>query len=203
MQVPEFCCNYRVGWPREAKNMNSVIDRIHQDHRNTEQLLGLMERETGHLESGDYTNLPLLADIMHYFVNYPDMYHHPLEDQVFALLKKRAPTAAKKVDQMYGEHVQMGESSESLLERTTELQGNAVTPRDKVVQQFREYARRYHEHIHREEQDLLPAAMKALNPGDWQSLEKQFATNSDPLFGQVLQRQYQALYKVIMAEAGK
>ncbi len=182
--------------------MNSVIDRIQQDHRNTEQLLALMEHETGHLETGDYTNLPLLADIMHYFVNYPDLYHHPLEDQVFALLKKRAPATAKQVDQMYGEHVQMGEASESLLELTTELQGNAVTPRNKVVQQFRDYLRLYREHIQREEQDLLPVAAKTLNASDWQSLEKQFATNKDPLFGKLLQRQYQTLYKVIMAEAG-
>ena len=183
--------------------MNTVIDRIQQDHRNTEQLLRIMEQETDHFDTGDFTNLPLLADIMHYFVNYPDLYHHPLEDQVFALMKKRTPALAVKVDQLYSEHVRMGEASESLLELVTELQGNAVTPRARVVQAFRDYLRQYREHMDREERELMPAAAKALETNDWKLLEKHFATNADPLFGQILQRQYQTLYKVIMAEAGK
>lgn len=183
--------------------MNTVIDRIHLDHRNTEQLLRLMDQETDHLETGDFTNLPLLSDIMHYFVNYPDLYHHPLEDQVFAVLKKKAPALAGKVDQLYSEHVQMGEASESLLELTTELQGNAVTPRDRVVRAFRDFVRQYREHLHREERELLPAAEKTLETSEWRLLEKQFATGTDPVFGKLLQRQYQALYKVIMAESGK
>ena len=187
----------------EEPAMNTVIDRIQQDHRNTEQLLKLMEQETDHLEAGDFTNLPLLFDIMHYFVNYPDLYHHPLEDQVFAVLKKKTPAVAGKVDQLYSEHVRMGEASESLLDLTTELQGDAVTPRKEVVRELRDYVRQYREHIDREERELLPAAAKALDANDWQVLEKQFATNTDPLFGRVLQRQYQTLYKVIMAEAGK
>ncbi|MBI1732837.1 MAG: hemerythrin domain-containing protein [Gammaproteobacteria bacterium] len=183
--------------------MNSVINRIQQDHQNTERLLQLIERETAHLEHGDFTNVPLLSDIMHYFVNYPDLYHHPLEDQVFAVMKKRDPSSAAKVDQLYSEHVQMAEASEGLLERTMELQGNAVTPRGKLVQEFRDYVRQYRAHMNREEQELLPAAEKVLEAADWKSLEKQFATGADPLFGQILQRQYQSLYKVIMAEAGK
>jgi hemerythrin-like domain-containing protein len=183
--------------------MNTVTERIKQDHRNTEQLLNLIEHEAVQMEKGDYANVPLLADIMHYFVNYPDLYHHPLEDQLFAVMKKKAPSAAVRVDQVYSEHVQMSEAAESLLERTTELQGNAVTPRDRVVKEFRDYVSVYRRHIQREEQELLPAALKALDARDWASLEKQFATNSDPLFGQILQRQYQSLYKVIMAEAGK
>lgn len=183
--------------------MTTVIERIQQDHRNTEQLLQLIEQETDHLEAGDFTNLPLLSDIMHYFVNYPDLYHHPLEDQVFAVMKKKSPSAAASVDQLYSEHVQMVEASEALLERTTELQGNAVTPRNKVVQEFRDYVRQYRAHIDREERELMPAAAKTLDANDWRSLEKQFATSADPLFGKILQRQYHTLYKVIMAEAGK
>lgn len=183
--------------------MNTVTERIKQDHRNTEQLLNLVEREVAHMEKGDYTNVPLLADIMHYFVNYPDLYHHPLEDQMFAVMKRKAPAAAARVDQLYSEHVQMIENAEALLERTTELQGNAVTPRGKVVKEFRDYANTYRAHIRSEEEELIPGALKVLDAQDWASLEKRFATNSDPLFGQILQRQYQTLYKVIMAEAGK
>jgi len=183
--------------------MNTVIDRIHLDHRNTGQLLRIMEQETDHFDTGEFTNLPLLSDIMHYFVNYPDLYHHPLEDQVFALLKKKTPAFAARVDKLYSEHVSMGEASESLLELVTELQGNAVTPRTRVVQAFRDYLRQYREHMDREEKELLPAAEKALETADWSLLEKHYATNADPLFGKVLQRQYQSLYKVIMAEAGK
>jgi hemerythrin-like domain-containing protein len=182
--------------------MNTVVKRIEQDHRDTEQLLKLIDRETANLEHGDFTNVPLLADIMHYFVNFPDLHHHPLEDQVFAVMKKRNPASAARVDKLYSDHVRMGEMSESLLERTAELQGNAVTPREQVVREFRDYVRQYREHIDWEEKELLPAALKVLEPGDWQTLEKQFATAAESQFGQILQRQYQALYKVIMAEAG-
>lgn len=183
--------------------MNTVINRILQDHRNSEQLLALIERETAQLERGEFANVPLLADIMHYFVNYPDLYHHPLEDQVFAILKRKSAATAAQVDHVYSEHVQMGEAAEGLLERTTELQGNAMTPRDQVIREFRDYVAQYRDHIRREEQELLPAADRALGAADWSALEKQFATGADPLFGRILQRQYQTLYEVIMAEAGK
>lgn len=188
--------------PAGGNCMTQAIDRIQSDHRNTIRLLQLLEREARHLESGAFTDFPLISDIMRYVVDYSDLYHHPLEDEMFALLKKKDRNRADSVDECHGDHERLAQDSQALLDRATQIQGNAVFPREQVVKQIREFVDCYRKHMKLEEDELLPAAKAALDANDWRAVAAGIVVQDDPLFGKTQREEFKNLYKVILAEAG-
>jgi hemerythrin-like domain-containing protein len=80
-----------------------IIERLCQEHRNIETLLAVLEREL-EIDRRHRPDYDVIRTIISYFQVYPDLYHHPLEDLVFAKLKIRDPAAAAKVGNLAHEH---------------------------------------------------------------------------------------------------
>ena len=74
-----------------------IIERLSQEHRNIEMLLAVLGRELEIFDRGDRPDYEVVRAIISYFELYPEVYHHPQEDLVFAKLKIRDPAAAAKV----------------------------------------------------------------------------------------------------------
>jgi len=81
-----------------------IIERLSREHRNIETLLAVLERELEIFDRGDRPDYKVIRAIISYFELYPELYHHPLEDLVFAKLKLRDPAAAAKVGNLTLEH---------------------------------------------------------------------------------------------------
>ena len=81
-----------------------IIERLCREHRNIEMLLGVLERELEIFDRGGRPDYEVIRAIISYFELYPEMYHHPQEDLVFAKLKSRDPAAAAKVGNLALEH---------------------------------------------------------------------------------------------------
>src|ERR1700730_10660013 len=81
-----------------------IIERLSQEHRNIEMLLAVLERELEIFDRGDRPDYEVIGAIISYFELYPEVYHHPQEDVVFAKLKIRDPAAAAKFGDLAREH---------------------------------------------------------------------------------------------------
>ena len=81
-----------------------IIERLSREHRNIEKLLAVLERELEIFDRGDRPDYEVIQAIISYFQVYPDVYHHPQEDLVFAKLKIRDPTTAAKLGDLAREH---------------------------------------------------------------------------------------------------
>ena len=81
-----------------------IIERLSQEHRNIEKLLAILERELEVFDRGDRPDYKVIRAVISYFELYPEVYHHPQEDLVFAKLKIRDPGAALKVGDLAHEH---------------------------------------------------------------------------------------------------
>src|ERR1700737_5042722 len=81
-----------------------IIERLSQEHRNIEKLLAILERELEIFDRGDRPDYEVIGAVISYFELYPEIYHHPQEDLVFAKLKIRDPAAAAKVGNRALEH---------------------------------------------------------------------------------------------------
>ena len=81
-----------------------VIERLFREHRNIEMLLAVLERELEIFDRGGRPDYEVIRAIISYFEVYPEVYHHPQEDVVFAKLKLRDPAAAAKVGDLALEH---------------------------------------------------------------------------------------------------
>lgn len=181
--------------------MNQILEQLHADHKNFATLLHLLERETEHLSAGEFTDMPLLTDILHYFMMHPDSRHHPLEDAILDILKDKNKDTADQIDEILSDHEVIAEQSRLLYDEVRQIQGNAIFPREKLVSQLEDYIHRYWRHMDMEENELLTLADDSFDAGDWERISADGCVGSDPLFGEVLSDEYRTLFSAIMAES--
>src|SRR5271166_2182526 len=132
-----------------------IIERLSREHRNIEKLLTILERELEIFDRGDRPDYEVIHTIISYFKVYPEVYHHPQEDFVFAKLKIRDPAAAAKVGDLAREHQRGAER----LRRVAHAVESVLADReillqdvDTIVRDFIEHERR---HIMMEDRDFF------------------------------------------------
>ena len=170
-----------------------IIERLSREHRNVETLLAVLEHELEIFDRGDRSDYQVIRGIIYYFELYPELYHHPLEELVFAKLKLRDPAAAAKVGDLALEHQKgaerlrrVAQAVESVLADREILRQNV----DTIVRDFIEYERR---HIMMEDRDFFPAALKALEPQDWKEIASTLTNHEDPLFSEAAEEMFDAV----------
>ena len=72
-----------------------IIERLSREHRNIEMLLAILERELEVVDRGGRPDYEVIRAIISYFEVYPEVYHHPQEDVVFAKLKPRGKSRSR------------------------------------------------------------------------------------------------------------
>jgi hemerythrin-like domain-containing protein len=167
-----------------------IIERLSQEHRNIERLLAILERELEVFDRGGRPDYEVIRAILSYFEVYPEVYHHPQEDLVFAKLRMRDPAAAAKVGDLAREHQKGAES----LRRVADVIDNVLADRellredvDAIVRDFVERERR---HMMMEDRDFFPAAVKALKPQDWTEIASAVSSRKDPLFSDAAEERF-------------
>ncbi|MEY9403331.1 hemerythrin-like domain-containing protein [Bradyrhizobium japonicum] len=170
-----------------------IIERLSQEHRNIETLLAILERELEVFDRGERPDYEVIRAVISYFEVYPEVYHHPQEDRVFAKLKTRDPAAAAKVGDLAREH----QKGAQLLGRVARAVDNVLADReilrenvDIIVRDFIAHERR---HVMMEDRDFFPAALNALKPQDWTEIASEETGLKDPLFSDVAEERFDAL----------
>src|SRR3954447_12696670 len=175
-----------------------IIERLSREHRNIEKLLTVLERELQIFDRGDRPDYEVIGAVISYFELYPEVYHHPQEDLVFAKLKIRDPRAAAKVGDLAFEHQRGAER----LRRVAHAVDSVLADREllrqdvhAIIHDFIEHERR---HIMMEDRDFFPAALKALEPQDWTEVASAMTNPEDPLFSEAAEETFDALRERIL-----
>jgi hemerythrin-like domain-containing protein len=189
--------NVLADGPRSG-SMSKIIEILLDEHRNIGKLLLVLEQELDvfdHNESPDYE---ILRAVIEYFQDYPEGYHHPKEDLVFAKLKLRDAAAAKRVGDMEAEH----QTETKRLQRFAQVVEGILAGREYPRQDFhnlvREFIEYQRQHMHKEEQLLFPAALKALQPADWAEIDGRLNDRDDPLFDGVSEGKFDTLRQTVL-----
>ncbi len=178
--------------------MTTLIDVLREEHRNIEKLLGVLEQEIsvfGRRERPDFDTLRAIID---YFEEYPARCHHPKEDMMVDILKARDPVLAAALGGMESDH---REEADRLLElaRTVEsVRTGSDMSRDSVVAVVRDFIGHERRHMALEERELFPAALRALWPSDWASIDARMGDARDPLFNGTIERKFHSLADKIL-----
>ena len=170
-----------------------IIEHLSQEHRNIERLLAILERELQVFDRGDRPDYKVISAVISYFELYPEVYHHPQEDLVFAKLKIRDPDAAAKVGDLAHEHQKGAER----LRRVARAVENVLADREVLQQNLDTIVRDFitHErgHVMMEDRDFFPAALKVLEPQDWTEIASALTNPEDPLFSEAAEETFDAL----------
>ena len=178
--------------------MSNVVAALDRDHGNIAKLLELLESEILAIEVGKTPDYPLLQNIMRYMTQYPDRFHHPIENLVFARLVKRDAGARADVDDLLEEHIAIGLAGQSFDKLLRISHADSVEVREQLGAAGLAYIRTLREHMSKEEKKLFPLAMEVLTKKDWKDIDEEVDAVDDPVFGAANADGYQRLYQLIV-----
>ena len=170
-----------------------IIERLSQEHRNIKMLLAVLERELEIFDSGGRPDYEVIRAIISYFELYPEVYHHPQEDLVFAKLKIRDPAAAAKVGNLALEHQKGAERLRRVAQAVDGVLADREVLRQDVDNIVRDFIAHERRHIMMEDRDFFPAALEALKPQDWTEIASALTSHEDPLFSEAAEETFDSV----------
>ncbi len=178
--------------------MVSVINALRGEHANIGRLLGVLERQIAMFEDGRGPDYEILDSLLEYFLDYPELCHHPKEDLVYRRLMRRNPGLSERIPDLKVEHAWLAGLTHRLAEVIRNVHLDAEMPRRQVAGLAREFLDAYQEHMRMEEDEFFTAALCHLDSGDWAKIAMSINDPADPLFGPKVGESFQALYREIM-----
>ena len=176
-----------------------AIQIIQDEHRKLWRVASTINIVADEMDAGSPVPTPFFHAVFDYIEGFIDHAHHPKEDDfLFRLLRQRSSKAEAVLLQLEANH-QHGPATLRALRNdlARAAQGNCGA----FTAALRSYTKNLEEHIRTEERDILPLARQVLLAEDWALIDKAFADNDDPLFGQQATEQYRELYHRIVALA--
>lgn len=176
-----------------------ILQGLHEDHVNLSKVAALVAAELAEIEDGGSADYGLLEDIMVYVTGYPDTYHHPAEDIVFAQLRLTAPEAGRDIDAMLIEHVALIAAGKEFLGTIRTVADEALVTRSEFLTKGHAYLELLSEHMNKEETGLFRLAAERLGPQDWAAIDARVEAIADPLFGPAVAADFRRLWVRITA----
>jgi hemerythrin-like domain-containing protein len=147
--------------------MVEIIEILHQEHQNIENLLRVMERELKVFDRGERPDYELLGEIVEFFKKYPASCHHPKEDIIYAKFKARDPDAAASVADLEAEHREGALRLGRVAQAIENVLGEQEVLREDVDRIVRDFIDKERKHIALEDKVVFPAIVDTLQAADW------------------------------------
>ena len=170
-----------------------IIELLSREHRNIEKLLVVLERELEIFDRGGRPDYEVIRAIVSYFEVYPEVYHHPQEDSVFAKLKTRDPAAAARVGDLAREHQKGADRLRQVARAVDSILMDQEILRETVDAIIRDFIESERRHMMMEDRYFFPAALKALEPEDWTEIASTLTVRKDPLVSDVVEARFDTL----------
>ncbi|MGB1141870.1 MAG: hemerythrin domain-containing protein, partial [Halioglobus sp.] len=161
------------------------------EHRHMAKVMKLFAEQLDAIEGGELVDTHVVYEIMDYMVTWPDRYHHPREDLIYARVAELDGSAADEVDTLQRDHDHTARRGKRVLQdisrwRQGELSGTII------VKTGRDYIDHIHEHMNLEEKLVFPHIEALLTFEDWRELaeDNQLQAVSDSIFGPQIQREF-------------
>jgi hemerythrin-like domain-containing protein len=155
--------------------MIEIIEVLHQEHRNIEKLLRVLERELSVFARGERPDYEVVLSVIDYFKDYPDSCHHPKEDIIVEKLKARDPTAAAAIGDLEAEHREGARRLRRVAQAVERVLGDHDLVRQTVNDIIRDFINHERQHMANEERVVFPAVVNALRPEDWADIALKLA----------------------------
>ncbi|MBS99059.1 MAG: hypothetical protein CMI01_10315 [Oceanospirillaceae bacterium] len=176
----------------------AIMTELHQEHVNLKRLLDMLDRKVEKFRNGTHPNFQLMSDVVSYVGGYADTHHHPREDRMFHYFAGRDAEVDKLTAECERDHEALKHLSSQLKDSIEGvLHDAAVVELDKLVDHLARFVQRENEHLNFEEEKVFPALDAVATQADWQALDAEIPSPSDPLFGLKQSEEYRDLYQAL------
>jgi branched-chain amino acid transport system ATP-binding protein len=185
---------------RKEVLMPKALNIIRDEHRSIGAILQGMEYFVDRIHARKARIDPHVFSAMIYYLDtFSERIHHPKEDRfLFSALRSRGSEAAGVVADLELEHVAEGEA----LKQLEQCAMRYVEGGEKEFPAFAEavatFVRKCRHHMEKEETIAFPLAERLLNASDWQTIDRAFEENRDPLADAWDTRDFEKLFERIV-----
>ena len=145
----------------------------------------------------------VLRAMLFYIDEYPERLHHPKESNLlFPKVVKASPKVLGAIDRLERDHMYSEKAARELQHLLLSWELLGPSRRTVFEEAFKKYVDFYLEHMHLEEEVILPEAEKVLSTHDWAEIDAAFDKNADPLTGKYPPTaEYEKLFSLIVQRA--
>lgn len=178
--------------------MAEIVSVLRREHANIVTLIRTLEWHVKEFEQAGSPDYDIIEGVIDYFLGYPDLYHHPKENLIYAKLCERDPAAAARVGDLLAEHEQLAARTREFAAGVRAVLDEAQVPRDSFKRWAHNFIDFQLKHLEMEERHFFPAAQKALTEQDWAELDARMVAEEDPLFGEHVGDQFEVLRETVL-----
>ncbi len=188
-------------WENKARKSGkepALIRTLRIEHRHMASVMQVFSEQLELIESGQLVDPHLVYEIMDYMVTWPDRFHHPREDLIYARVAELDASAADEVDTLQRDHDNTAKFGRELLATIAQWRIGEVEG-ETMIENSRAYIAHIYEHMNIEEKVVFPHIAEVLSSPDWRELEAEDSLEpvSLPMFGPRVQRDYRNLARNI------
>ncbi|MEH6590587.1 MAG: hemerythrin domain-containing protein [Halioglobus sp.] len=182
-----------------ATTVSDVIETLYSEHRFFLSLLDRLQHETDKLKPGKIPDYHLLLDIIDYLTHYPDQFHHPREDLLFAKLLSVNKKFLPDLKRLEREHKTLHVYNDKLFAELKRIASGRRVDRPELMRNLNRYVAGYRQHIAFESKTIFPKAKGELSATDMRELQAKTRYIDDPLFGVEVEQQYRRVERSVQS----
>lgn len=153
--------------------MQSLINSLREDHQYMTRLLHQLEADVSTLDNKKIVGnrLNMVLEIADYLKQYPELWHHPIEESMFDRLKQKALDHHERglVDKVIDEHAMLDALAE-LMEIKISQYLHDPSRKASLMRSVNLFVHHQLKHIECEQNHVFKLCQKHLDDEDWQAL---------------------------------
>lgn len=171
-----------------------LMKALRAEHRHMSTVMQLFAAQLDAIEAGELVDPHVVYEIMHYMVSWPDRFHHPREDLIYARVAELDPGSADDVDTLQRDHDSTAKRGRAVLGDIERWRAGSVDG-TAVIKAGRTYIDHIYEHMNVEEKLVFPRIEEVLSLDDWRDLaeDDELKAVSRSVFGPQVQREFRNL----------
>lgn len=168
-----------------------MMNALRAEHRHMATVMKLFSNQLDAIEGGELVDTHVVYEVMDYMVSWPDRFHHPREDLIYARVAELDTKAQDDVDTLQRDHDHTAKVGRQMLSSIEGWRLGEVAGVE-VIKQGRAYVDHIHEHMNIEEQLVFPHIEEILTLQDWRELaeDDRLRGVSESVFGPQVQREF-------------
>lgn len=178
--------------------MPDIMQVLADDHANMRALMGLLEAEVDKMADGGHADVEKISAIAEYMLEYPDRFHHPVEDLLIQGMQDAGAVPGSSVEALETEHVRISRLAGELHDAAVAVAAEEPMRRDTFVECARHYIAALRRHMDIEDADFFPRAEEFLTAEDRAAIAARLPDLDDPLFGVATRDRYRALAEALL-----
>ncbi len=178
--------------------MNGIIAQLYSEHSNMAKLLNVLDRQVAIFDRGGGPDYEIVQAVMGYFLDYPELCHHPKEDMIARRLQELTEETTQLTRKLEAQHEELGQLTQRFAKIVVRVLDEAELPRAHFVRAAREFIESQRHHMRMEEEHFFPYAESRLGDDDLAELNRALFLRQDPLFGPKVEQEYATLSERIL-----